>query len=179
LTTTPRRLTFSLEQQIMRRALALTTLFAITVSATTAQAQAKPNFAGSWTMVVDPAAAPAQPGRGGGGGLGQAASIAQDAKTLTITRTTQAGEVKSVYNLDGSESKNTVSFGGNAMETTSTTKWDGNKFVITTNSNFNGNASVSTLVLSIDAQGGLVVESTRPGRGGGAPTTTTTNYKKS
>jgi hypothetical protein len=93
---------------------------ALVFGATTVSAQAKPSFAGAWTVVVDPNAAPA-PGRGGGrGGLGQAATIAQDAKTLTVTRTTQNGEVKTVYNLDGTDSKNTMTFGGNAVEQTST-----------------------------------------------------------
>ena len=163
----------------MRRALALATLFALSFGATTLSAQAKPSFAGTWTMVVDPNAPAPQPGRGGGGGLGATSTIAQDAKTLTVTRTTQNGEIKSVYNLDGTESRNTMTFGGNSVEQTSTTKWDGNKFIITTASNFNGNPSTSTMTLTLDTAGNLIVESTRPGRGGGAPTTTTTTYKKS
>ena len=65
-----------------RNALILGAL-SLVFAATTAQAQDKPSFAGSWTLVVDPNA-PA-PGRGGGGGLGQAATITQDTKALTIT----------------------------------------------------------------------------------------------
>ena len=42
-----------------------------------------------------------------GGGLGQAFSAEQNDKTLTVVTTNQQlGEVKAVYNLDGSESKN-------------------------------------------------------------------------
>ena len=59
---------------------------------------------------VDPAA------QGGFGGLGQSAVITQDATTLTITRTTQMGEVTSVYKLDRSESKNTLNFQGNSID---------------------------------------------------------------
>src|SRR4029077_619121 len=81
------------------------------------------NLAGHWVMVVDPNAPPPT-GRGGGrGGLGPDATIVQDTKTLTVTRTTQAGEVKTVYNLDGSDSKNTATMGGNAVEQVSHTKW--------------------------------------------------------
>ena len=46
-----------------------------------------PNFAGKWAIVPDPSA------QGPGGGLGLSAVIKQDATTLTITRTTQMGEV--------------------------------------------------------------------------------------
>jgi hypothetical protein len=161
----------------MRNLTLMMSAAALFVAAPDASAQAK-NFAGKWTVVVDPNAPPPTGGRGGRGGLGQEPTIAQDDKTLTITRTTQMGEVKSVYNLDGSESKNTMTFGGNAVEQVSKTKWDGDKLVITTTSNFGGNTIESSMVLSIDASGNLVVQSTSPGRGGGAPTTTTMTYKK-
>jgi hypothetical protein len=136
------------------------------------------NLAGHWVMVVDPNA-PAPTGRGGGrGGLGQDATITQDQKTLTVTRTTQAGEVKTVYNLDGSDSKNTMNMGGNPVEQVSQAKWVGSKLVIHTSMTVNGNARETTMTLSLDQAGNLVVESTNPGRGGGAPVTTTTTYKK-
>lgn len=163
----------------MRTAAILMSSAALVFGATTVSAQAKPNFAGTWTVVVDPNAAPA-PGRGGGrGGLGQGASITQDAKALTVTRTTQNGEVKMVYNLDGTDSKNTATFGGNAVEQTSKVKWDGDKLVVTTSSTFNGNPVETTMVLSTDASGQLIAETTGPGRGGGPPTTTKMTYKKS
>jgi len=129
-------------------------------------------------MVVDPNAPPPT-GRGGGrGGLGPDIMISQNPQTLTITRTTQAGEVKTVYNLDGSDSKNTMTMGGNAVEQVSQAKWVGSKLVVHTSMNFNGNARETTMSLSLDQAGNLVVESTNPGRGGGPPVTTTTTYKK-
>lgn len=144
-----------------------------------ASAQAK-SFAGSWALVVDPNAPPPT-GRGGGGGrggLGQAATITQDDKTLTITRATQAGEMKTVYNLDGSESKNTMAMQGNSVEQVSKAKWDGGRLVITTSMTFNGQARESSMALSLDDGGHLVVEATSPGRGGGEPTTTKLTYNK-
>jgi len=161
----------------MRKAAVFMGAIALIMGATTASAQGK-NFAGTWTVVADPAAPAPAPGRGGGRGLGQGATIAQDAKTLTVTRTTQNGEIKQVYNLDGSDSKNTLTMGGNSVEQVSKAKWDGDKLVITTTMNFNGNASESTMVLQLDASGQLVVESTGAGRGGGPPTTTKMTYKK-
>src|SRR5690349_11090390 len=98
----------------MRRTVLMLGAAAMLLGATQLMAQAKPSFAGSWTLVPDSAAAGGAggggaAGRGGGrgggmfGGLGMVATIAQDANTLTITRTTQAGETKMVYKLDGSE----------------------------------------------------------------------------
>jgi hypothetical protein len=150
---------------------------ALLFAAPNAIAQAKPDFSGKWSLITDSAAAPTGGGRGGGG-LGESPSIAQDASTLTITRTTQAGEVKSVYNLDGSPSKNTVAMRGGSVEQTSTAKWDANKLVISTTFNMGGSDVTTSMALSLDASGNLVVESTGMGRGGGAPTTTTRKYKK-
>jgi hypothetical protein len=146
-------------------------------------AQATPSFAGKWTLVPDPNAPQVggRGGRGGGmlGGLGTEAVIAHDAKTLTITRTTQAGATKSVYNLDGSDSKNTMTFGENSIDLVSKAKWADGKLAITTTANFNGNAFETTMTLSLDG-GSLIVESTRPDfQGGGAPITTKLTYKKS
>jgi hypothetical protein len=50
----------------------------------------------------------------------------------------------------------------------------GSRLVITTQG-ANGN---TVMALSLNAQGQLVVETTAPGRGGGAPTTTTQTYTK-
>lgn len=165
----------------MRRFMLAVGAVSLLVGAARVEAQGKPNFSGSWTQVVDPNA-PAPQGRGGRGGgrggLGMAATLTQDDKTLTITRTTQAGEIKTVYNLDGSDSKNMMTMGGNQVEQVSKAMWEGDKLKISTTMDFNGNTISSSQVFSLDASGQLVVEATNPGRGGGAPTTTTLMYKK-
>lgn len=159
-----------------RTSVVMMALAALAVVSPDAAAQSK-SFAGTWAVIADPAAPPTG-GRGGGGrGLGQGATIAQDDKTLTITRTTQMGEMKSVYNLDGSESKNTLSMGGNSIDQLSTAKWDGGKLVITTSANFNGNAFTSTMAMWMDEAGNLAVETTGPGRDG-ATSTAKMTYKK-
>lgn len=162
----------------MRRFALLMSAAALVVGSNVATAQGK-SFAGKWTMVADPAA-PAAGGRGGGfGGLGQEVTITQDAKMLMTTRTTPNGEVMAMYNLDGSESKNSsAGRGGVAMESKSTAKWEGDKLTITTTSDFNGTAFTRTMSLALDGSGNLIVESTNPGRQGGAPTTTKMTYKK-
>ena len=161
-----------------QRAAVVLNLLAIVLVATTALAQAPPSFAGKWTLVPDPNAAGG--GRGGMGGLGTTATIVQDATTLTITRSTQMGEITSVYKLDGSDSKNTLNMGGNSIDMVSKTKWDAGKLLVNTAMNFDGNAVETSMVISLDPSGNLVVESTRPDfQGGGAPITTKMTYKKS
>jgi hypothetical protein len=156
----------------MKRAHALMTL-AIASLLTVATAAQTPNFAGKWALVPDPAA------QGPGGGLGQSAVIKQDAGSLTITRTTQMGEITTVYKLDGSESKNTLNFQGNAIEQLSKTKWEGGTLHVDTSMNFDGNAVNVTMAISLDSSGNLVVVSTRPDfQGGGSPVTTKATYKK-
>lgn len=162
------------ESFMMRRTVVLMSAVAVGLASVGVFAQARPNFAGKWAMVQDPNAAPSGGGRGGGfGGLGQGGTVAQDDKTLTITTTTQAGEVKRTYNLDGSDSKNTLNIGGNAIEQVSKARWDGSRLVIATTTDFGGTPAESTMTLSLDASGNLVVDTTG-GRGG--PTKMT--YKK-
>jgi hypothetical protein len=163
----------------MRRMAIALTAAALLVSASIS-AQAPPNFAGKWTLV--PAAdAPAGGKGGGGGGFGalcaQECTITQDAKTLTVERTTQAGPVKSTYTLDGSESKNTMAGRQGAQVTSvSTAKWEGAKLNIVTKTDMGGTMVEAKNVLSLEG-GNLVVERTAAGREGG-PTTTKQTYKK-
>jgi hypothetical protein len=171
----------------MQRLIAFAGVAALVLgSAIGVHAQAKPDFSGKWTM--DPASAPAPPagggggggrgGRGGGGGpFGQEFAAKQDANTLTITRMQGDQAVVTTFNLDGSESKNTVAGRGGPQEQVSKATWEGNRLVITTSVNFGGNAVEQRRVLSMDG-GNLVIEQTNPGRGGGEPTTTKLVYKK-
>jgi hypothetical protein len=152
-------------------------------------AQAKPDFSGKWVM--DPASAPAPPagapaggggggrggGRGGGAGFGQEFTAKQDAKTLTIERMQGDQSVVTTFNLDGSESKNTVQGRGGAQEQVSKAAWDGAKLVITTTLNFGGNNVEQKRTLSLEG-GNLVIETVQPGRDGGPGTPQKLVYKK-
>jgi hypothetical protein len=121
-------------------------------------------------------------GRGMGGGWGQEFTATQDANTLTIDYTAggqNPSPVKVTYKLDGSESKNAVPGGrGGTTEQVSKATWDGNKLKIVTTISFQGNAFETTRVLSLEG-GNLVIETTSPGFGGGAGQTTKATYKKS
>jgi hypothetical protein len=161
---------------VMKRAMATISVL-IALGATALVAQTPPSFAGKWTLVPD-ANAPAGGGRGMGG-LGQTATVTQDANALTIARTTQMGDFTATYKLDGTESKNTLNIQGNPMEQVSIAKWDAGKLKINTTMNFQGQPVETSMVLSLDPSGDLLVESTRPDfQGGGAPITTKSRYKK-
>jgi hypothetical protein len=159
------------------------TLALVFAAAVSMYAQARPDFSGKWVM--DPASAPAPPaggggggggGRGGGGGglgFGQEFTAKQDAKMLMITRTQGDQTVTAMYNLDGSESKNTVAGRGGQQEQVSKAVWEGGKLTITTTVG----QGEQKRVLAMEG-GNLVIEQTNPGRGGGAPTTATVVYKK-
>lgn len=159
-------------------------LAAVAVMASNAFAQAKPSFAGTWNMVVDPAAQQAAGGGGGGGGggrgrggMGPTFSVTQDDKTLTITRTMGENTVNTVLNLDGSDSKNMVNGRGGQTEQISKAKWEGATLVVTRSQQMGENTIEIKQTFSIGADGNLWVETTRPGQDG-TPMSTKVQYKK-
>jgi len=159
----------------MKRFMSIVGIAALVIAGATLSAQSKTSFAGKWTMVPDSVAAAGATGRGGG--LGQEFTAAQDEKTLTVTTNNpQFGELKSVYNLDGSESKNPINFGGQTVDRVSKVKWDGAKLVITTSINFSGNVGETTQSWILDGTGNLVVETSSNLTG--TPTTSKATYKK-
>ncbi len=167
----------------MKRVAALAAAMAVILGTAAMAAQAKPSFAGKWTL--DPASvAPAggAPGGGGGrgggrGGLGQELTITQDATTLTLDYVgggRNPGPVKLAYALDGSESKNT---GMGGQEQVAKAVWEGDKLVVTTALTMMGQAVEQKRTFSLEG-GDLVVETVQPGRGGGPATPVRMVYKK-
>jgi len=149
-------------------------------------AQGAPDLSGKWTLIADPNAAAAAPagggggrggGRGGGGGqfCGQECTITQDATSLTVARTTPNGEVKAVYKLDGSESKNMQQGRGGATEIVSKATVAGGKVSISTTRDAGGTAVTTKTTLSA-AGGELTVENAV--EGAQPPAATTQKYKK-
>ncbi len=117
----------------MRRLAIASVAMAVVLFASGLSAQGT-SFAGKWTPDAEKNAAGGGGGRGGGRGGGGPMTVTQDAKTLTVERDMGGTALKQVYNLDGSESKNSMPGrnGGAATEQVSTAKWDGAKLVITT-----------------------------------------------
>ncbi len=172
----------------MKRLAALVTAVALVAGTASVFAQAKPNFAGKWTL--DPASAPAAPaggqgggggrggGRGGGGGLGSELTIAQDASTIKLDYVgggRNPGPVSLTYRLDGSDSSNTNAMGNQQV---SKAAWDGDKLVVTTAITMGGMNGEQKRTFSLEG-GNLVVETSQPGREGGQGMTTRVVYKKS
>ena len=117
-----------------------------------ASAQSKPNFAGVWVSVPDPASP----------GPETQVVIEHTAAELVREQPSPAGPYKLRYKLDGSETTNTIPGRGAAATATSVAAWDGNKLVIKTNIPRGMPPQVRTIryreVLSIDAEGRLVIE---------------------
>jgi hypothetical protein len=157
----------------MRRISMLAGIAAVTLFASTGSAQAKVTFAGKW-VVVDSTTL----GRGGRGGFGSTFTVVQDAGTLTVVRTGPNGEVKSIYKLDGTESKNTMMMGGNSVEQTSKTMWMADTLMVTTSRLVSGATVETVMNLYFDKSGNLTVATTAPPRGGGPVVTTKVVYKK-
>jgi hypothetical protein len=158
----------------MKRATTLGAAVLILMAAAVS-AQTPTNFAGKWTLVPDAAG----PAPGSMGAPSPTLTIVQDEKTMTVTRTTQIGELTAIYNLDGSESKNTLNIQGTPIDQISKTKWDGGKLIVNTTMSFESTPVEFSMVLSQDAAGTLGLETTRPDfQGGGAPITTKATYKK-
>jgi hypothetical protein len=123
--------------------------------ATIAFAQAKPNFAGTWTP--EPAAGAA--GGGGGRGFNGPMTVKQTETDLTVERQGRNGAQSTTYKLDGTASKVTMG----QMEATATAKWDGDKLVITTKTDNGENTqtwSMENGMLKIDRTGGRGPSST-------------------
>ena len=135
---------------------------AILVAGLSAQ---KADLSGKWTLVPDPNAAAGGGGgggRGGGGFCGPECTITQDATTLTVTRTTQAGDQKTVYKLDGSESKNP---GRGGVEVVSKAMWEGNRLSVSTAQPGRDGGPGVTVTMKVGVAGGQMEVETDAGRG--------------
>lgn len=166
----------------MKRVSALLSAAAIVMTTVGVFAQAKPNFAGKWTLDAPAAGAQApgggggRGGRGGGGGWGMEPTITQDATTLTIDYVgggQNPAPVKLSYKLDGSESKNSVmGRGGQPTDQVSKATWDGSSLKIVTTTAF----GEQTRTVSLDgAKLKIVTSQNGPD---GTPITTTATYSK-
>jgi hypothetical protein len=147
----------------MQRKLGLTAVLVVAL-AVAGYAQ-KPDFSGTWTPDVDPAAAAAPAGGGGGGrGGGGPMTVKQTATELSVERAGRGGTpTTTTYKLDGSETEVTMG----QMTAKVSAKLDGNKLVITQKTE----QGESTQTWSL-AEGKLTIERT----GGRGPSKTT--YKK-
>jgi|SwirhirootsSR2_FD_contig_31_14766610_length_729_multi_2_in_0_out_0_2 hypothetical protein len=154
---------------LMKRVLSLVVL-SVTVAGALVAGQEKPNFSGTWKLSTEAADMFTPP----------QLTVTQDVKTMTVTSTSQMGEFKTLYSLDGTETKSPLDFNGTTIERVTKTTWDGNKLVLTITSNFDGQSFESKAVWALGTDGTLQIDLTRPDfQGGGGPVTTKASYKKS
>ena len=143
-------------------------------------AQAKPDFTGTWTLDVEKSVMPQGRGGGQGGGRpggmgGGPVTIAVEGQKMSVSRTMgQSGNtMTTVYMLDGAESKNMQMGRGGSAEAVYKSRWDGAKLVTT----ITGGMGTGTETRWLEADGTMVVETTRTGRDG-APMTVKLVYRK-
>ena len=153
------------------------------------QAQDRPNFSGQWTIAPESVAG-ARGTRGDmGSGWGSPITVSQNEATLTVqyaffARGDMQPPLKFVYALNGSETRNTVMMGQGIQAQLSKVRWDGNKLIITTVHTFtnpqDGKPATTEVrqTLSLESPKSLLVETTRSGVLGGAPSTSRTVYAK-
>ena len=118
--------------------------------------------------------------------LGFAFTAEQDDKTLIVTptihqvhRSERPEQLRAVFNLDGSESKNPLIIHKDhlgVVDRTSRVRWDGDKLVLTTKTADENYGPSQTQTWSLDASGHLIVDAIFTYRGNS--TTSKTTYKK-
>ena len=146
-----------------------TLLAVLVLTAASAAAQDKPNFVGTWKL-ADPA--PDQ-------FTATQIVVSQDATLLTVVTTSQMGEFKTTYKLDGTEGRSPLEFNGTTIDRATKATWNENKLTLWTGSEMNGQAFEFKSVVSLGPDGSMIVESTFPDfQGGGAPLHAKATYKK-
>ena len=119
----------------------VSTLFALATLAAPLAAQTHTDFSGKWALDPKSVANSMGPST-------MTMTVKQDAKTLAVETeaSSQMGEMKSAvtFNIDGSESKNTVKGPMGALELVSTSAWEGPVFVVNTKADIQGTAMTQT-----------------------------------
>ena len=133
-------------------------------------AQDKPAFAGTWKL-ADPATADMF--------TPTVMTVVQDGGALTVTTTSQMGEFKTSYKLDGSEAPSPMEFNGTTIDRMVKLVWERSKLLLITTSKMEGQSFEFKSAWTLTADGTLATETTVPDfQGGGAPITMKATYKK-
>lgn len=109
--------------------LAVSALATLGAAAPRLARHAHPDFSGAWNLDVSKSEGPMTP-------TSATLKVTQTDKAVTVDRTVNAQGMTqsrtSVYNLDGSTSKNTVNAMGTNIEFSSTVEWNGDVMVVKT-----------------------------------------------
>jgi hypothetical protein len=121
----------------------------IILFAATGSSQQKLDFSGRW-MTVSPEMA-----------KGNEQIVEQTASTLTVRHASGGGGHRSVYSLDGTESRNVIKSHGSEVVTVSKAEWQGEQLIITSKTTFADGREIDTRqTWSLNAEGRLVVDVT-------------------
>lgn len=153
-------------------------------------AQQRPDFSGRWATEREAPPAQGQPARGTPGtGWGPSITVTQDSARLVVEypfygRYDMQPPLRFVYALNGSETKSALMVGQGKAEQVARATWDGATLVLNTTyitPHPSGRDQLRTEVVQrirLDSPTTLTVETTRSAVLGGAPSTTTTIYRK-
>ena len=175
----------------------IVTLSLLAVLTIAPAAQAPADFSGRWTLdvpaIATTAAVPGTPAAAAapgdmGSGWGSPLTIAQDTKQLRVeyvffSRYDLMPALTFTYPLDGSAGRNVVMMGRGEQVESSRARWNGSTLIITTtyqvaDRGIKPFSAEVTRELSLESPTTLVVQVTRAGVLGGAPTTTRAIYRK-
>lgn len=124
-----------------------------------------------------------------GSGWGETITITQDARALVVeypffSRGDLQPPLRFTYALDGTPTTNAVTMGRGRQEQSARARWDGDALVLSSTYTFPHPETAKpvegtvTRTLSLASPTTMVVEVTRSGVLGGAPSTTRTTYRK-
>ena|SRR5687768_4797761 len=132
-----------------------------------ASAQDKPNFSGTWIVVTPVEHA------------GQEETITHDATSVRVAHGAQGGHHASVYKLDGTPSRNTLTLHGVEIVSVATASWKESQLVIQQSTQYpDGKKVESRLTFALNSEGQLVREITDTVGGKVASTITVVARKK-
>ena len=121
----------------------------IVLCAATGSSQQKLDFSGRW-VTVSPERA-----------KGSEQIVEQTASTLAVGHASEGSGHRSVYNLDGTESRNVITSHGSEVVSVSKAEWQGEQLIITSKTTFPDGRQIDTRqVWSLDADGRLVIDVT-------------------
>ena len=106
-------------------------------------------------------------------------TVVQDANALTVSTTSEMGQFKTTYKLDGSEGPSPMEFNGMTIDRMTKLVREGRKLLLITTSKMEAQSIEFKSAWSLTAEGALATETTFPDfQGGGAPITLKATYKK-
>ena len=158
-------------KRILSTVIAVLALTAASAAAQDKPAPDKPNFVGAWKLTD-----PAQPDQF----TASTIVVSQDGTSLVVVTSSQMGEFRTTYPLDGSQGRSPLEFNGMTIDRATKMVWNDKKLTLTTTSDMNGQTIEFKSVVSLNPDGSMLIESTFPDfQGGGGPITAKATYKKS